>query len=152
MSTLNDFDFLHGNWKVHHRRLRERGVGSDAWDEFGGTAETRPLLGGLCNVEEHDMPGQDFSGVAFRSFDRSARLWSIAWVGERDGLLQPPVVGSFADDIGRFEGDDLDGDRPVVVRFLWDRSNPVAPRWEQSFSYDAGRTWELNWVMLFERI
>jgi hypothetical protein len=146
-----DFDFLHGRWAVHHRRLSERGRGSEDWQEFGGTADTRPLLGGLCNVEEHAMDTPDFSGAAFRTFDVATRLWSIAWVSALRGRLEAPVVGSFAGAIGRFEGEDEDEGCPIRVRFLWDRSDPGAPRWEQSFSYDGGADWELNWVMQFRR-
>jgi len=37
------------------------------------------------------------------------------------------------------------------VRFLWQRGDG-SPRWEQFFSYDSGVTWELNWVMAFQRL
>ena len=80
-----DFDFLHGRWTVHHRRLVERGRGLDKWQEFAGTAETRPLLGGICNIEEHNIPDQDASGAALRTFDPAANLWSIYWVNGRRG-------------------------------------------------------------------
>ena len=30
----NDFDFLEGEWIIHHRRLRERLVGSTEWIAF----------------------------------------------------------------------------------------------------------------------
>lgn len=148
---LHDFDFLHGKWNVTHRRLQARGVGSTNWHQYSGSAETRPLLAGLCNVEEHRIEGQPFSGVALRCFDRAAKQWRIYWVGERDGLLQPPVHGEFDHDLGHFEGDDVDGDRPIRVRFLWRKLTPSSARWEQSFSYDAGKTWETNWIMDFER-
>ena len=148
---VRDFDFLNGCWQVHHRRLRDRGRGSQDWDEYCGTAETRPLLGGLCNIEEHCVEGESFSGVALRTFDPSSSQWSIYWVSARDGRLQPPVHGRFTGDLGRFEGEDSDGGRSVRVRFIWDRSNPEAPRWAQSFSYDDGRSWETNWIMQFER-
>ena len=151
MSHLRDFDFLLGNWSVRHRRLRRRGVGCRQWDEFEGSAATRPLLGGLCNIEEHDIPGTSFSGVALRSFDRSASLWSIYWVSAGDGVLQPPVAGTFTGEVGRFEGQDVDGERPILVRFIWDRSSSDAPRWAQSFSYDRAASWELNWEMEFRR-
>jgi quinol monooxygenase YgiN len=150
-SGLHDFDFLHGSWNVTHRRLKARGVGSTDWQEYSGTAETRPLLAGLCNIEEHRIEGQPFSGVALRCFDRAAKQWQIYWVSERDGLLQPPVHGKFAQGTGLFEGDDVDGGRPIRVRFLWRRITPASARWEQSFSYDAGKTWETNWIMDFER-
>jgi hypothetical protein len=153
MSGATDFDFLHGKWRVRHRRLRDRGAGSTAWDEFEGTAETRPLLGGQCNIEEHSIPGEKgFSGIALRTFDPLLKLWSIYWISRRTGHLEPPVVGSFADGIGRFEGADRDGDRPIEVRFIWDRTDPGAPRWEQFFSYDDGRSWEWNWTMDFHRL
>ena len=32
----NDFDFLVGNWKMRHRRLKERLKGSTEWEEFEG--------------------------------------------------------------------------------------------------------------------
>jgi hypothetical protein len=150
MSDRHDFDFLFGQWTVRHCRLRVRGSGCRDWDEFDGTAETRPLLGGLCDIEEHQIPNQDFSGVALRAFDPAKLLWSIYWVSARDGVLQQPVTGGFEGDIGRFEGDDSDRGQPVKVRFLWQRGGG-SPRWEQSFSYDSGQTWELNWVMAFQR-
>jgi hypothetical protein len=151
VSGAEDFDFLFGCWSVRHRRLRSRGCGCGVWDEFAGTAETRPLLGGLCNIEEHSIAGQEFSGIALRTFDREAQLWSIFWISEHNARLQPPVHGRFAGPLGEFEGRDADGGRLVQVKFIWDRSNPQAPRWQQSFSYDEGATWELNWLMEFER-
>lgn len=38
-----------------------------------------------------------------------------------------------------------------TVRFEWTRPHSDAPRWEQAFSPDGGRTWETNWVMNFTR-
>lgn len=149
MSGAEDFDFLHGRWSVTHRRLRRRGASCTDWDQVEGTADTRPLLGGLCNIEEHAIPGA--SGVALRSFDRERRVWSIVWISASDGLIQPPVRGGFDGDLGHFEGEDVDDGRPVRVRFLWDRSHSAAPIWSQSFSYDDGATWELNWTMQFRR-
>ena len=58
-----------------------------------------------------------------------------------------------ATDIGPVDSIDqrLDG-RPVRVRFVWSPNlHTGAPRWQQSFSGDGGRTWEMNWVMEFSR-
>lgn len=148
--AASDFDFLHGRWNVRHWLLKERGSGSSDWLECCGTAETRPLLDGLCNVEEHRIDGRD-SGVALRCFDKTSQQWAIYWVSEGDGVLGSPVRGAFEGAKGRFEGEDVHDRRPVKVRFLWRDLGPPAARWEQSFSFDFGRTWERNWIMEFER-
>ena len=44
------------------------------------------------------------SGRSFRFFDPETKTWSIYWAdSRRPGKLDPPVLGSFAGDIGRFE-------------------------------------------------
>jgi hypothetical protein len=49
-----DFDFLIGTWKVRNRRLCERLVGSQKWDEFDGTSVARAVWGGLANMDEYE--------------------------------------------------------------------------------------------------
>lgn len=146
-----DFHFLYGRWSVRHRRLLERGAGCQAWDEFDGSVFCQGLMGGLANVEENDMPDRGFSGVALRCFDLARRQWAIYWVNNQTGELQPPVFGRFENGVGRFFGDDLDGGRPVKVRFIWEAGAPGSARWSQAFSYDGGESWETNWIMDFSR-
>jgi hypothetical protein len=53
--------------------------------------------------------------------------------------------------VGTFVADDtLDG-RPIRVRFVWSRITARSAQWEQAFSADGGASWEINWVMQFER-
>ena len=151
MSGAHDFDFLAGRWAVRHRRLRERGKGSDDWEEVAGTAHNRVLIGGLCNVEEHVIPGTNFGELALRTFEPAAGIWTIYWVSGRDGALQQPVRGGFSGDSGLFEGLDSDQGRAVRIRFRWDRLGADKARWEQAFCYAGDAEWETNWIMSFER-
>ena len=48
---LNDFDFLTGSWRVHHRRLKERLVENHEWIEFEGTCVMQKILGGAGNMD-----------------------------------------------------------------------------------------------------
>ena len=80
-----------------------------------------------------------------------SRQWSIYWVSSRDGRLQPPVHGTFADGVGRFDGDDEIDGRAFRVRFRWDDISPTTAAWRQHFSVDEGATWQENWVMQFRR-
>jgi len=147
-----DFDFLMGSWNVHNRRLRERLKGSTTWEEFGATNTARPLLGGVGNEDVYrtEFAG-GFTGMAFRFYDKAKGEWSIYWADSRRGVLEPPVVGSFAGDVGTFEGGDVFEGRPIRVRFIWSRITTPTPRWEQAFSADGGKTWETNWTMEFTR-
>jgi hypothetical protein len=148
-----EFDFLMGHWTIRNRCLRERLFGSDEWDEFEATSVVRPLFGGLGNQDEfrteHDG---GMTGMSFRFYDADTGLWSIYWADSRRlGTLDPPVFGTFTGSVGVFEGPDVFGGHPIVVRFTWSRVNTRTPRWEQAFSPDGGESWETNWIMDFAR-
>lgn len=150
----HDFDFLHGHWRVHNRRLRERLVGSNEWEAFEGTQVCRPILGGFGNEDElvSDAFGEHrFIGMTLRLFDPRAREWSIYWVDNRSVQLQPPVCGRFEHGVGTFYGHDSHAGTPVLARFTWTPVSAGRARWEQAFSIDEGASWETNWIMEFER-
>ena len=150
--AVHDFDFFQGRWDVHHRRLKQRHVGSQDWDEFPGTSVCWQLLGGLANVDDNHMPLRAMRGMTLRVFDPARGLWSIWWVNGRDGILQPPVVGRFENGVGLFHGEDVDEERPIKVVYRWTVASEASARWEQAFSIDEGNSWETNWIMDFTRV
>jgi hypothetical protein len=152
--AIHDFDFLPGRWHVRHRRLKERLAGNNDWEEFEGTSTAWPLLGGAGNVDDNvlELPGGTYRAISLRSFDAAANAWSIWWLdGRSPGVLDPPVVGGFADGIGTFVGRDTFDGRPILVRFRWIPLSATSWQWEQAFSPDDGATWEVNWVMELTR-
>lgn len=147
-----DFDFLHGTWTIHNRRLVARLQGATEWQEFSATSDCRPLPGGIGNLDEFRTefwPG--FVGLTLRFYDPATRRWSLYWIDHRTGVLQPPVVGAFDGDVGIFEGDDDLRGEPIRVRFRWSGVKSGRPRWEQAFSGDGGKNWETNWIMEMRR-
>lgn len=146
-----DFHFLYGRWSVEHHRLQTRGVGADDWDVFHSDTFCQGLMGGLCNVDENDFRDRGFQGLSFRTFNVETRQWAIYWVNSASGALQDPVFGRFENGIGLFLGEDVDGDRPVKVRYRWEDITASSACWSQAFSYDGGETWETNWIMDFTR-
>jgi hypothetical protein len=148
-----DFDFLFGPWRVVNRRLMQRLAASTEWETFAATNVAHPVLGGLGNVDEFRAeqwrPG--FIGMTLRLYDPAAGKWSLYWIDNKTGVLQPPVVGAFQNGTGVFEGQDEFKGRPIRVRFIWTHPTENTARWEQAFSPDNGQTWETNWVMDFSR-
>lgn len=157
-STSNgprDFDFLVGRWNVRHHRLRRRLAGCTDWDHFDGTSHLWRVLDGFGNVDDGwlDLPGGAYRALTVRSFDPATRQWAIWWLDHRHPhQMDVPMKGGFGPDgIGRFLADDRIEGRPIRVRFVWSHITPRSARWEQAFSEDGGATWEVNWVMDFER-
>ena len=144
----HDFDFFHGRWRLHNRRLKDWLVGSGEWIEFGGALDCRPVLGDIGNLDELTADyGEGIHGLSLRLYDPATRRWSDYWASRRDGLLNPPVVGGFVDGVGTFFGEDRFEGRPVRVRATWTRRGVDEVEWRQAFSIDRGRTWETNWTM-----
>jgi hypothetical protein len=141
---------------VHNKKLRNVADPiCGEWVEFDATSEVVPILDGIGRIDRMHVPrpldGDPFEGFTLRLFDPSTQTWSIWWSSTRAlGRLEPPVVGQFAGDHGTFECDDVVGGREVTVRFEW-LADAVAPIWRQSFSYDHGQSWKMNWEMKFVR-
>ena len=155
MGETNDFDFLIGAWTSVNRRLTEplSGATPPAWYEFPGHSVCRPFFGGAGSFEESEFPTQDFSAATVRLQDPVTGLWSIFWINSTrpESLREAPVVGRFSDGVGIFECEDTYRDRPIRVRYRWSDITADQARYEQSFSGDEGRTWEVNWISEFTR-
>lgn len=159
-SAIHDFDFLAGTWRTQQRRLKARLCGCTDWEHFSATSRVMALPGGVANfdtlVAEDWRPG--WVGMTLRVYNPLTDLWSIYWLTNEGGgidpatsQLSPPVVGRFEGPEGIFEGEEPIDGRLVRVRFLWQRLGPGRARWQQAFSVDGGQSWEVNWVMEFER-
>ena len=155
-NAAHDFDFIFGRWDVHNRKLRDNTDPDCAeWVEFRATSEAAPLLGGIGHLDRIFVPeppdGPSFEGMTLRLFDPQEQVWRIWWSStRRPGRLDPPLNGRFDGRHGVFYGDDVVGDRPIRLRFDW-HADDTSPRWEQRFSFDAGASWILNWVMTLSR-
>ncbi|MBL8524614.1 MAG: hypothetical protein JNN20_13060 [Betaproteobacteria bacterium] len=142
-----DFNFLAGNWKISHRRLKGK-----EWDEFKGEATCWTILGGICSVEELRIPSRDFSGMGLRLLDVEKKQWCDYWVNGKSGVLTPPpMTGSFENGAGIFIADEMEDGKPVKYRGVWDRITANSCRWYQSVSRDGGKTWDDNWFMEWVR-
>lgn len=141
-----DFNFLAGEWRIKHRRLKTQDT--DDWDVFEGEATCWNVLGGVASIEELRIPARNFSGMGIRLCDVEKHVWADFWINSRSGVLTPPgLMGTFENGVGTFVADDVDGDKPIKVRGVWDRITAKSHRWRQAVSRDGGRTWAENWFM-----
>jgi hypothetical protein len=150
-SSPNDFDFLVGKWKMYNRRLNKRLENCKDWTQFVSYDENQKILSGTADMDTYrstELPGMEgklFEGLTLRLFNPQTRLWSLYWVASNTGVLDPPVVGSFENNVGHFFTKDVYNGKPVIVMFRWDARDKERPVWSQAFSPDKGKTWEWNW-------
>lgn len=143
-----DFDFLHGEWKIAHQRLKSPGE----WDKFEGEATCWSILGGVASIEELRIPARDFSGMGLRTLNRETLVWSDYWMNAKFGIVgSEGVTGGFVNGDGVFLSDDKDGDTQIKVIGLWDKITKTSCRWRQGVSRDGGKTWDWNWIMDWAR-
>ena len=151
-----DFDFLIGEWKVKHQRLRERMTGCIEWDEFEGhSSGIRKTLNGVGHFEEATMYRETGTvlGYTVRLFNPTSQEWSIYWADSvHASSLTNPQIGKFDGDRGEFYAHEPHNGKYIFSRFIWTINSEDSARWEQAFSADGGRTWETNWIMDFERV
>ena len=109
----------------------------------------------LTVTPHEDAPGALWLGSdqGLVRFDPKTEQWSIWWLDGRDpsGDIDPPVKGRFENGVGAFFGDITLNGKPMRMRFIWSHITPTSARWEQAYSADAGKTWETNWTMNFQR-
>lgn len=150
----HDFDFHFGTWKTHVKRLVKPLTGSTTWTEMNGTTVVRPVWGGNANLVEleADGPNGHFQGLSLRLYNPENRTWSLNFAGAWDGTLTTPTVGRFKHGRGEFYDRETLNDRPILVRFIISDITPTSIHFEQAFSADDGKTWEINWVATDTRI
>jgi hypothetical protein len=123
----HDFDFALGTWKAHLKRLEHPLTGSSAWVEFDGTFVARKVWDGRATIEEVEL--------------------DIYWANSKNGVMDTsPQVGQFKNGRGEFYGTDTLNGKLIYVRFVWTNTSTKTPHFEQSYSDDGGKTWEVNWI------
>ena len=84
-------------------------------------------------------------------YDPATRQWSLYWATQKNGLAFPPQIGRFdANGVGDFLAPDTFDGKAILVRYHWTQRDGN-PRFEESFSTDKGKTWELVWTTDYSR-
>ena len=147
----HDFDFELGTWKIHLKKLMHPLTGSTTWVEFDGSSVTRKVWDGRSQLEEFetDSPGGGhIEGLTLRLYDPQTHQWSLYWATSKSGTIGVPAIGQFKDGHGEFYDTEPAGPngKSILVRFVWSKTDTESPHFEQSFSEDGGKTWEVNWI------
>lgn len=150
----NDFDFEIGTWKTSLKRLLKPLSGSTTWVEYEGTTVVKKVWGGRANLVELDVKGSAgrIEALSLRLYNPESRQWSLNFANVRGGVMTTPTIGEFKNGRGEFYSQETFNGRAILVRFIISDITPNSCRFEQAFSGDGGKTWEINWIAVDTRV
>lgn len=149
------FDFEIGTWKTHLKRLVRPLTGSTTWVEYQGTTVVRKVWDGRANLVELnvDGPAGRIEALSLRLYSPQTRQWSLSFASAGSGeMSMPPAIGGFRNGRGEFFNQETLNGKPILVRFVISDITPASCRFEQAFSDDGGKTWEVNWIATDTRV
>ena len=154
LSGQRDFDFEIGRWKTHISRLSQPLTGSTTWVEYDGTSMVRKVWNGRANLLELEVdgPAGHIEALSLRLYNPQSHQWSLNFSNSSVGVLGTPTVGEFRNGRGEFYDQESFGGRAILVRFVISDIKPDSCHFEQSFSADGGKSWEVNWIATDTRI
>jgi hypothetical protein len=149
----HDFDFEMGTWITHLSRLLHPLTGSTTWAEYEGTSVVQKVWDGRANLVELEANGSagHIEALSLRLYNLQSHQWSLNSANSKVGVLSQPTIGEFKNGRGEFFDHELFNGRAILVRNVWSDITPNSCRFEQAFSDDGGKTWEVNWIAIDTR-
>jgi hypothetical protein len=150
----HDFDFEIGTWHTHLKRLQHPLTGSTTWIEYDGTSVIRKIWNGRANLVELEVDGPTghIQGLSLRLYNPQSCEWSLNFANSAQGTMSVPTVGEFKNNRGEFYDQEPFNNRTILVRNVFENITANSYRFEQAFSGDGGKTWEVNWIAVDTRI
>jgi hypothetical protein len=150
----HDFDFEIGVWKTHLKRLVHPLSGADNWVELEGTTVVSKVWNGRANLAEltTDAASGRLQVLSLRLYDPRSRQWSLNTANANSGSVGVPTIGEFKNGRGEFFDQESFNGRTILVRNVWSDITSDSCRFEQAFSDDGGKTWEVNWIAVDTRV
>ena len=147
----HDFDDSFGNWKVHISRMAHplsHGA-QQVWLEYEGIHRIVPIWDGRGNVATlvASGPAGTIEAMSPRLYNPATKQWSVRYASSRDGSMDAPLVGQFADGRGVFFGQDTVNGKAVLVRNIYSARNKMQHQFEIAYSENGGSNWETVWIM-----
>jgi hypothetical protein len=128
-------------------------TGSTTWVPMTGKLVARKVWDGRAQIEELEADGSSYhiEDLLLFLYNPQSHQWSLNSAASNDGTMNPPMIGEFRNGRGEFYDQEQFKGRAILVRQVWSDITPTSHRFEQAFSEDGGKTWEINFIAKLER-
>jgi len=99
-----------------------------------------------------DGPAGHIEGLSLRLYNPESHQWSLNFANTSGGTVGQPTIGEFKNGRGEFFDQESFNGRSILVRNVFSEITPMSCRFEQAFSEDGGKTWEVNWIATDTRV
>ena len=149
----HDFDFHLGSWKSEISHIQHSPTGATTWVKCKGSLVARKVWEGRAQIEEleADCPSGHIEDLLLFLYNPESHQWSLNAATANDGVVARPMFGEFKNGRGEFYDQEMIKDKAILVRQVWSDITPTSHRFEQAFSDDGGKTWEVNFVASLTR-
>src|SRR6266536_2906768 len=109
-------------------------------------------LASRASAESFQFLAGHIEALSLRLYNPQSHQWGLNFASSAAGSVSPPTIGAFKDGRGEFYDQETFNGRAILVRFVISDIKPDSCRFEQAFSEDGGKTWEVNWIAIDTRI
>lgn len=95
---------------------------------------------------------RSIKALSLRLYNPESHQWSLNFANVKGGAMAVPTIGEFKNGCGEFYNQETLNGRAIFVRFVISDITPNSCRFEQAFSDDGGKTWEVNWIATDTRV
>jgi hypothetical protein len=92
------------------------------------------------------------AGLMLYTYNPQSHQWWVYFANSKDGKVGPPNVGEFRNGRGEFFAQDTVNGKLLLNRYVWSQIASSPPHYEESWSSDGGRTWELARIVDLARV
>ena len=82
-----------------------------------------------------------------RLYNPESHEWSIYFTNSATGAMGVPAVGRFKNGRGDFYDQETYNGRTILLRFSVSDISSTSCHFEQAFSPDGGKSWEVNFIV-----
>ena len=101
---------------------------------------------------EVDGPAGHIEALSLRLYNPESHQWSLNFSNSGGGTMSQPTIGEFKNGRGEFFDQETLNGRAIFVRFVISNITPTSCHFEQAFSDDGGKSWEVNWIATDTRV